>query len=152
MEDTLDLFEFAKPRFGLMLFSVFAAIGLILVSVGVYSVGVYTVSRQSCEIGIGLALGATALGAAALGATTGSVRTLVIMSGLKFILLGVGGGLVLAAILTRVMASQFWGVTIYDPLMLAAVVTLLTAIGVPACYVPSRRATRVDPAISLRYD
>jgi ABC-type antimicrobial peptide transport system permease subunit len=57
-----------------------------------------------------------------LGATTGSVRTLVIMSGLKFILLGVGAGLVLAAI------------------------------GVPACYVPSRRATRVDPAISLRYD
>jgi ABC-type antimicrobial peptide transport system permease subunit len=147
MEDTLDLFEFAKPRFGLMLFSVFAAIGLILVSVGVYSVVSYTVSRQSYEIGIRMALGATALGA-----TTGSVRTLVIMSGLKFILLGVGGGLVLAAILTRVMASQFWGVTIYDPLMLAAVVTLLTAIGVPACYVPSRRATRVDPAISLRYD
>jgi ABC-type antimicrobial peptide transport system permease subunit len=63
-----------------------------------------------------------ALGATALGASTGSVRTLVIMSGLKFILLGVGAGLVLAAI------------------------------GVPACYVPSRRATRVDPAISLRYD
>jgi ABC-type antimicrobial peptide transport system permease subunit len=142
MEDTLDLFEFAKPRFGLTLFSVFAAIGLILVSVGVYSVVSYTVSSQSYEIGIRMALGAT----------TGSVRTLVIMSGLKFILLGVGAGLVLAAILTRVMASQFWGVTIYDPLTLAAVVTLLTAIGVPACYVPSRRATRVDPAISLRYD
>ena len=140
--DALDLFEFAKPRFGLTLFAVFAAIGLALVSVGVYGVISYTVSQQKHEIGIRMALGATAA----------NVRTLVMTTALRFILAGVGAGLVCAFVVTRLLASQFWGVSPYDPLTVAAVVLVLTAVGMAACYLPSRRATRVDPAISLRYE
>ena len=142
MQEALDLFEFAQPRFGLTLFAVFAAIGLILVSVGVYSVVSYSVSQQGHEIGIHMALGAT----------TGNVRGMVIMAGLRFILLGVGAGLLLALVVMRLAASQFWGVSLYDPLTLTAVTALLTLVGLAACYLPSRRATRVDPVISLRYE
>lgn len=142
MEEALDLFEFSKPRFGLILFAVFASIGLILVSLGVYSVISYTVTQQSHEIGIRMALGATA----------GKVRILVIKTGLQFVLIGIGAGLVLALIATRLLASEFYGVSSYDPLTLSAVVALLVAVGLAACYLPSRRATRVDPVISLRYE
>ena len=142
LDDSLNLFEFAKPRFSLTLFSVFACIGLILVSVGVYSVISYTVTQQSHEIGIRMALGATAA----------NVRGLVILTGLRFVFIGVGVGLVLAISVTRVLASEFYGVSPSDPLTLFTVVAILTAVGLMACYVPSRRATRVDPAISLRYD
>jgi putative ABC transport system permease protein len=142
MEASLDTFIFAKARFGLTLFSIFAAMGLILVSVGIYSVISYTVSQQSHEIGIRMALGATAA----------NVRDLVIMTGLRFIFVGLGVGLIAAFILTRLLASQFWGVSSYDPPTMIAVVATLTLVGVAACYLPSRRATRVDPVISLRYE
>ncbi|MGI8746568.1 MAG: ABC transporter permease [Bryobacteraceae bacterium] len=142
MEEALDVFEFSKPRFGLTLFAVFASIGLILVSLGVYSVISYTVSQQSHEIGIRMALGATA----------GNVRGLVIRTGLRFVLLGIGAGLALAISATRLLASEFYGVSPYDPLTLSGVVVVLIAVGLAACYLPSRRATRVDPVISLRYE
>ncbi len=140
--DALDLFEFAKPRFGLTLFSVFAAIGLALVTIGVYGVISYTVSQQKHEIGIRMALGATAA----------NVRTLVMGTALRFILAGIGAGLVCAFVVTRLLANQFWGVSPYDPLTVAAVVAILTGVGMTASYLPSRRATRVDPSISLRYE
>jgi putative ABC transport system permease protein len=142
MAEEIDLFEFAKPRFGMILFAVFAGIGLILVSVGVYSVISYTVSQQSHEIGIRMALGAS----------VGNVRTLVILAGLRFIFIGVATGLVLSFVLTRALASEFFGVSPYDPVTLSTVIAVLTLVGLAACYVPSSRATRVDPAISLRYD
>lgn len=142
MEDALDLFEFSKPRFGLTLFAVFAAIGLILVSLGVYSVISYTVTQQSHEIGIRMALGATA----------GNVRSLVIRTGLRFVFLGIAVGLMLAIISTRMLSSEFYGVSPYDPLTLITVVAVLVMVGLAACYLPSRRATRVDPVISLRYE
>jgi putative ABC transport system permease protein len=142
LEDSLDLFEYAQPRFGLRLFTVFASIGLILVSVGVYSVISYTVSQQSHEIGIRMALGAT----------SGDVRSQVLKDGLRFIFVGMGIGVVLAFIIARALASQFWGVSPYDPATLASVVIVLSLVGLAACFVPSQRATRVDPAISLRYD
>jgi putative ABC transport system permease protein len=142
MEESLDLFQYAQPRFGLELFSVFAGIGLILVSVGVYSVVSYTVSQQHREIGIRMALGASA----------GNVRGLVMIAGLRFILLGVAVGLVAAFVLLRLVASQVWGISTHDPLTLLIVTAILTAIGLAACYLPARRATRVDPLISLRYE
>jgi putative ABC transport system permease protein len=138
----LDLFEFAQPKFSLTLFSVFAAIGLVLVSVGVYSVISYTVSQQSHEIGIRMALGAT----------PGNVRGQVMMAGLRFILIGIGVGLVLTVVVGRVLSSEIWGISAHDPLTLAGVIALLTLIGMLACYIPSRRATRVDPLIALRYE
>jgi putative ABC transport system permease protein len=142
VEEALDLFEFSKPRFGLELFAVFAAIGLMLVSVGVYSVVSYTVSQQSREIGIRMALGASA----------NNVQGLVMRSGLRFILAGVALGMVVAFFLMRLVASQIWGVSTHDPLTLLGVVAILLAVGVAACYVPSLHATRVDPMISLRYE
>jgi len=142
IQDSLDLFEFARPRFSLTLFAVFAGIGLVLVSVGVYSVISYTVSQQSHEIGIRMALGAT----------PGNVRGQVIMAGLKFILIGIGVGLALTVLVGRVLASEIFGISAHDPLTLAGVIALLAAIGVMACYIPSRRATRVDPLIALRYE
>jgi putative ABC transport system permease protein len=142
VEESLELFEFSKPRFGLTLFAVFAAIGLILVSLGVYSVISYTMTQRSHEIGIRMALGASA----------GNVRGLVIRTGLQFVLIGIGAGLVLAIVATRLLASEFYGVSPYDPLTLSSVIAVLMAVGLAACYVPSRRATRVDPVISLRYE
>ncbi len=140
VEEALDLFEFSKARFGLELFAVFAGIGLILVSVGVYSVVSYTVSQQRREIGIRMALGASA----------GNVRGLVMQSGMRFILIGVALGTGVAFFLMRLVASQVWGVSTHDPLTLMGVIAILLAVGVAACYVPSLHATRVDPLVSLR--
>jgi putative ABC transport system permease protein len=142
MEIALDKFEYAQPRFVLQIFSVFAGVGLVLVTVGVYSVVSYTVSQQNREIGIRMALGAS----------TGSVRNLVIGGGMRFIMAGVGVGLIAAIVLVRLAKSQIWGVTTYDPLTLLGVVAVLTLVGLAACYLPSRRATRVDPLVSLRYE
>lgn len=142
MDDMVDLNQYAQPRFGLILFSVFAGIGLILVSVGVYSVISYTVTQQRQEIGIRMALGAS----------PNDVRAMVVMSGLRFIGIGVGAGVVLVFFAARVLASQIWGVSWYDPLTLAGVIAVLAIAGVAASYFPSRRATRVDPAIALRYE
>ncbi|MBV8552934.1 MAG: ABC transporter permease [Acidobacteriaceae bacterium] len=138
----LDKYEYAQPRFTLQIFAVFAAVGLILVTVGVYSVVSYTVTQQHREIGIRMALGASAA----------SVRKLVITGGMRFIAAGVGVGLLAAIALLQLAKNQIWGVSTYDPLTLLTVVAVLAAVGLAACYLPSRRATRVDPLVSLRYE
>lgn len=140
LEQLVDLKEYARPRFGLILFAVFAGIGLVLVSVGVYSVISYTVTQRRQEIGIRIALGAS----------KHDVRSLVLGGGLRVILFGVGIGLLLAFFVGRVLASQIWGVAWYDPITLGGAIVLLTIVGFVASYVPSIRATQVDPAISLR--
>lgn len=142
LDETLELFEFSKARFGLQLFSVFAAIGLVLVSVGVYSVVSYTVSQQSREIGIRMALGATG----------GDVRGWVMRSSMRFIVIGVALGILAAFFLMRIVASQIWGVSTHDPFTLFGVSAVLIVVGIAACYVPSLHATRVNPVISLRCD
>ena len=142
LTEQLDQFQYAQPRFGLQLFSVFAAIGLILVSVGVYSVVSYTVSQQNREIGIRMALGAS----------RNDVRGLVIGGGMRFIAIGIVAGIIASLLLLRVLASQIYGIRTYDPLTLTAVAIVLAAVGLLACYVPSVRATRVDPLVSLRYE
>jgi putative ABC transport system permease protein len=142
MDQFLELTEYGKPRFGLILFSVFAGIGLALVSVGVYSVISYTVTQQRHEIGIRMALGAG----------TRDVRSLVIRSSLRFISAGIAIGALLVCLMSRVLASEVWGVSWYDPITLGGVVVILTVVGLTASYLPSLRATRVDPAICLRYD
>jgi predicted permease len=142
VEETLNLFEFSKPRFGLELFAVFAAIGLVLVSVGVYSVVSYTVSQQSREIGIRMALGARAY----------HVRNLVMKAGIRFILIGVVLGTAVSFFLMRLVESQVWGVSTHDPVTLLGVIAILVTVGIAACYVPSLHATRVDPMIALRYE
>jgi len=128
--------------FGVQIFTVFATIGLILVTVGVYSVVSYTVSQQNREIGIRMALGAT----------HGNVRGLVLAAGMRYIATGVAIGLFAAFALLRLLASQIFGISSYDPLTLAAAVVLLVCVGMAACLLPSHRATRVDPLVSLRYE
>jgi putative ABC transport system permease protein len=142
LDSVLDIGQYARPRFGLGLFSVFAGIGLVLVTIGVYSVVSWTVTQQRQEIGIRIALGAS----------TSDVRSMVLTGALRFVLRGVGVGMVLVWVVSRVLASQLWGVSGYDPLTLSGVVMVLIAVGLAAAHVPSLRATRVDPAVCLRWE
>ena len=142
LDDFLEISEYARPRFRLILFSEFAAIGLLLVSVGIYGVMSYNVTQQRREIGIRLALGAEAR----------DVRSMVLASGLRCVLLGIGTGALFSFMVARVLASQIWGVSWYDSLTLLSVAMVMTSVGLSASYLPSLRATRVDPAISLRYE
>jgi len=142
LNDYLRRFSYAQPRFSLILLGVFAGVGLVLVALGVYSVIAYTVSRQTQEIGLRMALGA---GGA-------DVLRMVLRMGLRLIGIGIVIGTLTALAATRVIASQLWGVSQYDPLTLAAVILLVVVAGLTACYVPARRATRVDPLVALRYE
>ena len=142
MTQLLDQFLFSPTRFGVQLFSVFASIGFVLVCVGVYSVISYTVSQQQKEIGIRMALGASA----------GNVRGLVIRAGMRFVIVGILIGALVSFLLLRVMQNQIAGIKTYDPVTLISVVAILLLAGFGASYVPSRRATLVDPLISLRYE
>jgi putative ABC transport system permease protein len=142
LEEFLSRFWYAGPRFALILLGVFAGVGLVLVALGVYSVIAYTVSRQTHEIGIRMALGASA----------GDVLRLVLRMGLRLILIGAVVGLAVSIVLARLAASQLFGISPYDPLALGGVVAVVALAGFAACYFPARRATRVDPLIALRYE
>ncbi len=134
--------NFTEPRFVMTLMSVFASLGLALVMIGVYSVLSYSVTRRTHEIGIRMALGAEAA----------EVRWMVIKSGLRWLLVGIGLGVPASMGLAKVLAHRIWGLKSADPLTLAAVAVLLTAVGLAACYFPARRATKVDPMVALRYE
>ena len=115
---------------------------MILSAIGIFSVMAYTVSLQTHDIGVRMALGAQPSG----------VLRMVMIKGLQPIFAGVVVGLFASWGLTRLMASQLWGVTATDPWTFSGVVILLAAVGVAACLLPARRATRVDPLIALRYE
>jgi len=138
----LKQFSYAGPRFSLILLSVFAGVGLVLVSLGVYSVIAYTVSGQTHEIGIRMALGAA----------RGDVLKMVLRMGLRLSAIGMVAGLVVTALVTKTIKSQLWNVSPYDPVTLALVVAVVTCVGLAACYFPAKRATRVDPMVALRYE
>jgi putative ABC transport system permease protein len=141
-EHFINQISLSQPRFGLYLLGVFASVGLVLVTIGVYGVISYAVSRQTHEIGIRMALGAD----------RATVLRMVLRVGLRLLLIGTAIGLAASVLLTRTLASQLFGVSPYDPPTLAAVVLLLFAAGLAACFFPARTATRVDPMIALRYE
>jgi putative ABC transport system permease protein len=126
----------------LILLSVFAGVGLALVAIGIYSLIAYTVSRQTHEIGIRMALGAG----------RADVLRMVLSMGARLIGLGVIAGLVASFGVARLIASQLWSVSPYDPITLCGVVAMVAMVGLAACYFPARRATHVDPMVALRYE
>ena len=138
----LKNFSYSGPRFTLILVAVFAAVGLVLVSLGVYSVIAYTVSRQTNEIGIRMALGARA----------SNVFQMVLRMGLTLIAIGVVAGAAISFMVVRLMESQLWGVSPNDPETLAGVIVVVVCAGIAACVFPARRATRIDPMHALRHE
>jgi putative ABC transport system permease protein len=142
LQNYLKEFSYAQPEFGLILIAVFAGIGLALVAIGVYGAMAYSVSRQTHEIGLRMALGAQ----------RGSVLGMVFKSGFRLIVIGAVLGLAASFGVTRLIASQLFGISSTDPLTFVSVLAVLGAVGLAACYFPALRATRVDPLVALRHD
>ena len=142
LEGYISQFSFAGPRFGFFLMTIFGSIGLVLATIGVYSVLAYSTARRTHEIGIRMALGAEG----------SDVHRMVIRMGLKLVALGVGIGLIVSVAIGRVIATQLWGVSAYDPWTLVCVPALLLITGIVACWLPARRASSVDPLVALRYE
>jgi putative ABC transport system permease protein len=142
LQGYLKSFSYSGPRFTLIMLGLFALIGLVLVAIGTYSVIAYTVSRQTHEIGIRMALGAS----------RADVFRMVLRMSAILIAIGLIFGIVASLGANRLIASELWGVTPHDAVTMVTVVFVISMIGLMACMVPARRATRVDPAVSLRYD
>jgi predicted permease len=140
LEGYLALYAFAAPRLGLGVFTAFASIGLVLVVVGVYGLIAYTVSCQTREIGIRIAIGAA----------RADVLRLTIGLAARWLTAGAAIGVVASYLTTRFVASQLYQVSPTDPATFVAVIALLVMAGLAASYVPARRATRVDPMVVLR--
>jgi putative ABC transport system permease protein len=132
----------AQPRFNFLAFALFAAIALVLASVGIYGVLAYSVSQRTHEIGIRLALGAQAT----------DVLKLIVGQGMKLVLVGIGIGLGGALALTRLMKTLLYDVSTTDPATFALIALLLLAVALLACWLPAWRATKVDPLKALRHE
>ncbi|MBZ5560464.1 MAG: FtsX-like permease family protein, partial [Acidobacteriia bacterium] len=139
MDDLIDL-DVADRHQQMLLLGGFAALALILASVGLYGVLSYAVTQRSRELGLRIALGAS----------TGSVMRMVVGRGLALTAIGLTLGLGLAWMSARTLQSLLYGVTAADPATFAGVVGLLGTIALAACYLPARRASRVDPMVVLR--
>ena len=140
--DELIAESLAQQRFNMLLLGLFAALALILAAVGIYGAMAFAVKQRTHEIGI----------RSALGAQRGDVLRLVMREGAKIALFGIASGIAGALALTRLMASLLFEVKPTDPAIFAGVAILLALVALAACYIPARRAMRVDPMVALRYE
>jgi predicted permease len=140
--ESLLAYNVADKRFLMLLMGVFAALALTITAVGLYGVVNYTVGRRTHEIGIRMALGARA----------GDVLALVIKHGMKLAVTGVAIGLLASFALTRFIQSLLFGVSATDAVTFTGVPALLGGVALLACYIPARRATKVDPMVALRHE
>lgn len=127
-------------RFNMILLAVFATLALALAAIGIYGIIAYAVSERTHEIGVRLALGAQRR----------DVMTMIVAQGMTMTAAGAVAGVAAALLMTRLMSSLLFGVSAVDPITFTAIPLLLAAVALLACYVPARRATRVDPLVALR--
>jgi len=129
-----------QPRFNLQLIGIFAALAMTLAAIGLYGVMSYSVAQRAREVGLRMALGAQ----------RGDVMKLVVGQGMKLALAGVALGLLASAALTRLMERLLFEVSATDFSTFALIAVLLTIVALLACWIPARRATKVDPLVALR--
>jgi ABC-type antimicrobial peptide transport system permease subunit len=132
----------ARPRFLTVLLSLFSFIAVGLAAVGIYGVMAFLVARRTQEFGIRMAIGADAT----------HVLALVLRQGMRMGLVGIALGALGALLLTRMMRQLLFGVGSFDPLTFLVMAAILVVVILSACYIPARRATRVDPMVALRYE
>jgi putative ABC transport system permease protein len=133
---------YARPGFSLLMLGIFAATGTVLVGLGIYGVLAYTVSQQTREIAIRIALGGQ----------SGDVLRMIVLFGLRLVAAGLVIGLGISFATNRLLTAQLWNTSPNDPVTFAVVILLITAIGALASWVPARRAVRVQPMIALRHE
>jgi predicted permease len=138
--EQIKIESMGDKRLRSMLLSVFAGVALLLSAIGIYGVLAYSVAQRTREIGI----------RAALGATTGSILGLILRGGMTLVAIGLGVGLVAVFGLTRLLSALLYGVGQRDPATIGVVAFILAAVALLACYLPARRATKVDPIVALR--
>jgi putative ABC transport system permease protein len=140
--DQLLADSLSRSRFTMLLLGIFAAVALLLAAVGIYGLIAYSVTQRAQELGIRIALGAE----------RHDVLRLVLAQGTRLTLLGVAIGVLAAIAFSRLLSTLLFGVSATDPLTFAGVAALLAVVALAACFIPARRATKVDPMVALRYE
>jgi putative ABC transport system permease protein len=142
LDDLIQRVFYARPRFSLLVLGIFAVTGMVLVAFGIYGVLAYMVSQQTREIAIRMALGGA----------RGHVVRMVLRYGLQLVGVGLVLGVAASLMTNRFLASQLWNTSPHDATTFLIVVSMIVVIGALACWVPSRRAVRVEPMAALRQE